>query len=90
MVECHIEVEFSMDKIIQKGHSMIKIIEVISEKEIFRGMKKYRGQNFRGRYRGRLRNDNLEEVEVGLEKDNSQATLGGMIESVVDKDQFLE
>ena len=34
IVECHIEVEFSMDKIIQKGHSIIKIIEVISEEEM--------------------------------------------------------
>ena len=32
----------------------------------------------------------LEEVEVGLEKDNFQATLGGMIETVVDQDQVLE
>ena len=39
--ECHIEVELSMDKIIEEGHSMIKIIEVILRKEIFN----YRGQN---------------------------------------------
>ena len=35
IVECHIEVELSLDKIIEKGHSMINIIEVISEEKIF-------------------------------------------------------
>ena len=33
-VECHIEVQLSMDIIKEKGHCMIKIIEVISEEEI--------------------------------------------------------
>ena len=32
----------------------------------------------------------LGEVEIGLEKDNSQVTLGGMIEPGVDQDQVLE
>ena len=34
MIECHIEEQLNMDKIIEKGHSMIKTIEVISEEEI--------------------------------------------------------
>ena len=34
IVECHIEVELNTDKIIEKGHSMIKIIAVISEEDI--------------------------------------------------------
>ena len=32
--ECHVEVELSTDKIIEEGHSMIRITEVILEKEI--------------------------------------------------------
>ena len=32
--ECHIEVELSMDKIIEEGHSMIKITEVNLGEEI--------------------------------------------------------
>ena len=39
MVECHIELEFSMDKIIDKGHSVIKIIQMISEEEILKEQK---------------------------------------------------
>ena len=31
--ECYIEVELSMDKVIEEGHTMIKITEVILEKE---------------------------------------------------------
>ena len=34
MGECHIEAELSRATIIEKGHSMVKITEVISEEEI--------------------------------------------------------
>ena len=57
--ECHSEVELSTDRIIEEGHSMLTIIEMIIGEEIFRGMQKYRGQNFKGGYRGNCRNDNF-------------------------------
>ena len=47
-------------------------------------MQNYRGQNFRGGYRGNSRNDNLKEVEVDLERDIIQVTLGGMTEAAED------
>ena len=68
-----------MDKIIEEGHSMIKITEVILG-----------GQNFRDGYRGNFRHDNLEKLEVGLETDSIQLNLGGMIVVAVDKDQVQE
>ena len=37
--ECHIEVELSMDSILEEGYSMIKITEVILGKEIFKECK---------------------------------------------------
>ena len=48
-----------MDKTIEEGHSMIKIIRGDSWKVNFRGMQKYSGQNFRGGYRGNLRNNSF-------------------------------
>ena len=53
----------------------------------FRGMQNYRGQNFTGGYRGNYRNEDLKEVEVGLEKDHIQVILEGMIKAVVHQDQ---
>ena len=50
----------------------------------FRGMQNYRGQIFRGGYRGTLGIIVLKEVEVGLEKDSIQVTLEEMIEAAVD------
>ena len=37
-----------------------------------KGTQNYRGQNFRGGYRGNIRMKTLEEVEGGLEKDGIQ------------------
>ena len=50
-------------------------------------MQNYRDQNFTGGYRSSLKRITLNEVEVALEEENSQATLGGLIETVVDQDQ---
>ena len=57
--KCHIEVELSMDKSLEEGCSVIRIIEVILGKAILEGMQNYWGQNFRGGYRGNFRNDNF-------------------------------
>ena len=49
----HIEVEVSMDNVIEEDHVMSVTIEMTIEH--FRNMQNYRGQNFRMRYR----NDNF-------------------------------
>ena len=56
--DCYIEVDLSIDKIIEKGLSMFKIIEILAGN--FRETQNYRGQNFRGRYRGSFRNSNFD------------------------------
>ena len=59
-LDCHIEVDPSMDKIIEKGLSMLKITEKILGRGNFREAQNYRDQNFRGRYRGSFRNNNFD------------------------------
>ena len=70
------EVELSIDKIMEEGQSMIKITEVILGKEILEEIIEVN-----------LGMVILEEVEVGLEVDSIQVTLGGMTEATVDQDQ---
>ena len=82
--ECHIEVELSMDKTIEEGHNMIKIIEN------FRGTQNYRGQNFRGGYRGNFRNDNFGRGRSRSREKHYSGILGEMREAVVDLDQDQE
>ena len=45
--ECHVEVELSMDKILEEGHNMIKI-RGVSRTGNFQGVQNYRGWNFGG------------------------------------------
>ena len=88
--ECHIEVELSMDKTIEEGHSMIKIIEVILGEEISEEHKIIEARILEVDIEVTLEMTTLEEVEVDLEKDNTQITLGEMREAVVNLDQVQE
>ena len=89
--ECHLGVEFSMDRIIEEGHNMLTFIEMTLGKETLKKCKNYRGQNQRCDIEVILEMMTLEEVEVDLEKDNIQVILVVMIEAVVvDQDQVQE
>ena len=88
--ECHIEVELSMDKIFKGRLQYDQNYRGDYRKGNVGGMRNYRGQNFRGGYRGNFRNNNLEKVEVGLEKDSTQVTIGEIIEVVEDQNQVQE
>ena len=82
--ECHIEVELSMDKIIEEGHSMIKITEVILGKEILEEHKITEVRILIVDIEVISGTIILEEIEVGLEKDSIQVTLAEVIEAAVD------
>ena len=88
--ECHLEVELSMDKIFEEGCSMIKIIEVILGKAILEECKIIEFKILEVGIEVTLGTLTLEEVEVGIEKDSTQATLGEMREAAVDQDQVQE
>ena len=75
-----------MDKIIEEGHSMINITEVILGKEILEEYKITVVRILKMGIEVILGMIILEEVEVGLETDSNQVTLGGMIEVAVDQD----
>ena len=70
--ECHIEVELSMHKIIEEGHSMIKITEVILGKEILEKCKITDIRILEVDIEVTLGMTKLEEVQVGLEKDRTR------------------
>ena len=53
-------------------------------------MPNYKGQNFRGGYRGQYRNDYFGRGRSVLEKENIQVILKGLIKVVVDQDQIWE
>ena len=59
-------------------------------RENFRGAQNYRGNNFRGGYRGSFRNENFGRVEIGLEKDSIQVILEEMRSAVEGPDQVQE
>ena len=85
--ECHIEVKLSMGKIIEEGHGMIKITEVILGNEILEIHKIATVKTLEVDIEVALGVTILEDVKVGLEKDSIHVTLGGMIEVAVDQDE---
>ena len=87
MGKCHIEVELSMDKTIEEGHSIIKIIEVTLGEVILEVCKITEVKMLEVDIEVILRMTILEEIEVDPEKDSTLVTLGEMIEAVVDQDQ---
>ena len=68
--ECHIEVELSIDKTIEEGCSMIKIIEVILGDEILDKCRIIEDRISDVCIEVTLEMITLGEVEVGLEKDS--------------------
>ena len=88
--ECHLEVECSMDRIIEEGQNMLVIKEMTLGEEIW-GKCQIIESKFRGKYRVTIEMITLEEVEVGLGKDNIQVLLEGMTEVVaVGQDQVWQ
>ena len=86
--ECHLEVELSMDRILEEGHNMLTIIEMTFEENILERCKIIEVKILKADIDITIEMMTLEEVEVGLEKDNIQVILEGMIEAVVvDQDQ---
>ena len=85
--KCHIEVELISDKIIEEGHSMIKIREEVSGKATLEEYTIIEVRILQVAIEVTLGMIILEEIEVGLEKDSFQVTLGEMIEAVVNQDQ---
>ena len=83
--ECHIEEELSMDKIVEEGHSMIKITEVSLGEEILEDCRIIEVD-----IEVTLEMTTLEEVEAGLEKDSIQVVLEEMSKVVVGPDQVQE
>ena len=83
--ECHTEVELSLDNIIEEDHSMIKITEVILGKEILKECRISEVRILEVDIEVALGMKILEQVEVGLEQDSIQVTVGGMIEVAVDQ-----
>ena len=88
--ECHIEAELSMDKTIEDGHSMIKIIEVTLGEKILEEHKIIQVRILEVDIEVTLEMITLVKVEVYLEIDSIQVTLGEMREAVVDLDQAQE
>ena len=90
IAECHIEVELSVDKTIEEGCIMIKIIEVTLGEEILEGCRIIEVRISEVDIEVTLEMTILEDVEVGLEKDSTQITSEEMREAVVDLDQVQE
>ena len=88
--EHHIEVKVSMDKIIEEDHVMLIIIETIIEEVIPKIHKITEVKILEVDTEGIIEMIILEEVGVGLETDNIQVILKGMIEVVVGLDQDQE
>ena len=89
--ECHLEVELSMDRIIEEGHNMLTIIEMTLGEEILEECRIIEVKILEVDIEVTIEMKNLEEVELDLGKDNIQVILEGMIEAVVvDQDQVQE
>ena len=76
--------------IIEEGHSMIKITEMILGKQRLEECRITEVRILEVDVEVALAMIILEEVEVGLEKDSIQVALGGMIEVAVYQDQVEE
>ena len=82
-----IEVEFSINKTIEEGHSMIKIIEVVLGEEILEEYRITEVRILEVDIEVTLEMITLGEVELGLEKDSIQVVIEEMNKVVVGPDQ---
>ena len=90
IVDHHIEVDLSMNIIIENSHSMSKSTEEILGEEILVKHKTTEVKILEAEIEVDLGTVMLIEIRVGLEKDNFKVTLGETIEVVVSQDQDLE
>ena len=88
--ECHLQVELSMDRIIEEGHNMLTIIEVTLEEEILEECKIIEVKILEVDIEVTIEIKISEEGEVDLEKDSIQIILERIIKVVVDQDQVQE
>ena len=86
IVECHIEVEFSMDKIIEEECSLIKILGEAMLEEC----KIIEVRILEVDIEVTLEMITLEKVQVGLEKDSIHVVLEDMSKVVIGPDQVQE
>ena len=84
--ECHLEVEISTDRLIEKGCN-ITIKEVNLGEEITEKCKIIELKILEMDVEVTIEMKTLVEVEVGLEKDSTQVILEEVIKAVVDQDQ---
>ena len=82
--KCHIEVELSMNRIIEEGCNMTTTIEVTLGDEILEDGKIIVVKISEMDIEVSIKMKTLEEVEVGLEKDSIDVMYEGMIKAVVD------
>ena len=88
MGECHLGVEFSMDRTVEEHCNMLIIIEMTLGEEVLVEFKIIEVKNLEVDIEVTIEMKTLEEVEVNLEKDNIHIILEGMIDTVVvDQDQ---
>ena len=86
-----IEMDLSMDKAIEKGLNMVRIIEEeILGEETIEEHKIIENKPLEGNIEVSMEMVILIGVEAGQEIDNVQIILGGMIEVALGKDQVLE
>ena len=79
----HSEVEISMDRIIEEDHNMSVLLEMTLEQTISEKCKILEVRILEVDIEGIIAMITLEEVEVGLEKDNIQVISAEMTEVVV-------
>ena len=86
--ECYLGVDLSMDRIIEEDCNMLIIIEMTLEEDILGKHKIIEVRILEVDIEAIIEMTILEEVEIGLGKDNTQVILKGMIKVVVvDQDQ---
>ena len=87
--ECHLEVELSMDRTIEESRDVLTIIEMTLGEEILEKCKIIEVKALEVDTEVPIDMRTLEEVDIGLEKDNICVILEGMIKAVVlDQDQI--
>ena len=89
--ECHLELKLSMDRIIEESHNMLTVLEMTLGEDISEECKIIEVKILEMDIEVTIERKTLEEVEVGLGKDNIRVILEGLIkEVVVDQDQGQE
>ena len=88
--ECHLDMELSMDRIIEEGNSMLTIIGMTLGQDILEECKIIEVKILEVDIEVTIEMKTLAWVEVGLEKDSIQEILEETIKAVVGQDQVWE